>query len=79
MQLHNLNGYDNTYTCLSYLNSSDPTWYKESHIFNLWRDLVWHKCHELLNAYLAGEIEEITIEELIAQLPPINWDLNIEE
>ena len=44
-------GYDNTYTCLSYLNSSDATWNTEAHAFNLWRDAVWHKCHELLNAF----------------------------
>lgn len=72
-------GYDNTYTCLSYLNSSDPTWNAESHAFNLWRDSVWHKCHELLNKYQAGELEPITVEQLIAQLPEINWNLTIGE
>lgn len=66
-------GYDNTYTCLSYLNSSDQKWYNESHAFNLWRDAVWHKCHELLNAYMAGEMEKISIDELISRLPEIDW------
>lgn len=66
--------YDNTYTCLSYLNSTDEIWYRESHAFNAWRDSVWRKCHEIMNVALAGEIQPPTIEELIAQLPVIDWN-----
>lgn len=65
--------YDNTYTCLSYLSSTDETWYRESHAFNAWRDQVWRKCHEIMNAAVAGEIAPPTVEELIAMLPEINW------
>lgn len=66
--------YDNTYTCLSYLNSTDEIWYRESHAFNAWRDSVWRKCHEIMNAALAGEIQPPSVEELIAQLPVIDWN-----
>jgi hypothetical protein len=66
-------GYDNTYTCLSYLNSKNEIWYKESHIFSEWRDDVWLKTHEILNQYLKGEIEQPSIEEVIEQLPKIEW------
>ena len=66
-------GYDNTYTCLSYLSSTDETWNREANIFNAWRDSVWRKCHEVLNAVLAGELAPPTVEELIAQLPTIEW------
>ena len=66
-------GYDNTYTCLSYLNSTDEIWKRESIAFNIWRDSVWHKAHEILNAFMAGEIEQPTIDEVIEQLPKINW------
>ena len=66
-------GYDNTYTCLSYLNSTDEKWKTESTIFNSWRDSVWQKCHELLNAFIAGELEQPTIEEVIEALPKIEW------
>lgn len=66
-------GYDNTYTCLSYLNSSDPIWKAEAEVFNVWRDQVWRKCHELLNRYLKGEIGEISFEELQNELPEIQW------
>ena len=65
--------YDNTYTCLSYLSSTDETWNREAHIFNAWRDQVWRKCHEILDAVLAGETAPPTVEGLIAQLPVIDW------
>lgn len=67
-------GYDNTYTCLSYLNSTDETWKRESNAFNAWRDSVWRKAHEILNAFMAGEIKQPTVEEVISQLPPIDWN-----
>lgn len=66
--------YDNTYTCLSYLSSTDEIWNREAHAFNAWRDQVWRKCHEILNAAMAGEIPVPSVEELIAQLPAIDWN-----
>lgn len=68
-----IKGYDNCYTCLSYLNSTDEQWKSEAEIFNSWRDQVWRKCHEILNKFKTGEIEQPTIEELIEQLPKIEW------
>lgn len=67
-------GYDNTYTCLSYLSSTDEKWNREAHAFNEWRDAVWTQAHEILNAFIAGTIEQPTIEEVIAQLPAIDWN-----
>lgn len=67
-------GYDNTYTCLSYLDSTDEIWRRESHAFNAWRDSVWRKAHEILNAFMAGEIEQPTVDEVLAQLPTIDWN-----
>ena len=67
-------GYDNTYTCLSYLFSTDETWRTESNSFNEWRDKVWKKCHEILGFVISGQREIPTIEELISQLPEIDWN-----
>lgn len=67
-------GYDSTYTCLSYLNSTDEIWRRESNAFNAWRDSVWRKCHEILNAFLAGHIPQPTVAELLAKLPVMNWN-----
>lgn len=66
--------YDNTYTCLSYLSSTDEIWNREANAFNAWRDQVWRKCHEILNAVMAGDIQPPTVEELIEQLPAIDWN-----
>ena len=66
-------GYDNTYTCLSYLESTNPIWKNEAEIFNIWRDNVWLECHTLLNKWQAGEISQPTIQEVINQLPQIEW------
>ena len=66
-------GYDNTYTCLSYMNSTDEKWNRESNAFNAWRDSVWHKAHEILDAVMCGAIPQPTVEEVIAQLPKIAW------
>lgn len=66
-------GYDNSYTCLSYLSSTVEVWRREANIFIAWRDQVWRKCHDVLKAFLAGEIPPPTVEELIAQLPVIEW------
>ena len=66
-------GYDNTYTCLSYMNSTDEKWNRESNAFNAWRDSVWHKAHEILDAVMCGAIPQPMVEEVIAQLPKIAW------
>lgn len=68
-----LKGYDNTYTCLSYLNSTDETWKREANAFNKWRDQVWRSCHEILNKFKKGEIEQPTVAQVIEQLPKIDW------
>lgn len=65
--------YDNTYTCLSYLNSTNEVWKREANAFNVWRDSVWTKCHEILNAVMSGQIEQPTVADVIAQLPAIDW------
>ena len=67
-------GYNNTYMCLSYLNSTNEIWKRESNAFNVWRDSVWRKAYEILNTFKTGEIEKPTIDEVIAQLPKIDWN-----
>ena len=71
--------YDNTYTCLSYLSSTDEIWNREAHAFNAWRDQVWRKCHEILDAVMSGEMAMPTVDELINILPVIDWNDPIDE
>ena len=67
-------GYDDAYTCISYQQSTDEVWRTEANIFLAWRDAVWRRCHEILNAFTAEEIPQPTVEEVIATLPKINWE-----
>lgn len=67
-------GYTDVNSCLSYKDSTDETWRRESWAFNAWRDAVWHKCYEILNAFMAGKIKQPTVDEVIAQLPKIDWN-----
>jgi hypothetical protein len=55
------------------LSSTDETWHREANAFNAWRDQIWRKCHEILNDFMSGKIEKISIDELIEQLPKIDW------
>lgn len=67
-------GYDNLSTCISYRFSSVEKWRNEADSAYKWRDAVWTKCHELLNAWQSGEIAELTPDQVIAMLPAIEWD-----
>lgn len=69
----NEKGYDSSYTCLSYLNSKDERWHTEASIFLDWRDSVWLKTHEILNDFKDGKIDQPTIDQVIEQLPKIEW------
>lgn len=67
-------GYDNTYTCLSYIASTDETWKREAAAFNAWRDAVWRKCHKILDMVANDQMAVPTVEELITLLPVIDWN-----
>lgn len=62
-------GYDNSYTCLSYLQSTNPKWSAESAAFSAWRDSVWLACHAALNAVSEGSRTAPAISELLMELP----------
>lgn len=65
--------YDTIYTCIGYWNSTNTKFRTEARSASKWRDAVWVKCHEILNAWNAGTIEQPTVEDLLAQLPPFTW------
>lgn len=65
--------YDTIYTCIGYWNSSNEKFRSEARAASQWRDAVWMKCHEILNAWNAGTIEQPTVEGLLAQLPTFTW------
>lgn len=71
--------YDNIFTAISYVNSTDETFAREAQACLVWRDKVWRKCYDILDAVEAGEREVPTVEELIAELPTIEWNDPVKE
>ena len=66
-------GYDNIHTACSYVYSTDEIFAREGKACLEWRDKVWRKCYDILALVLAGEREIPTLDELVAELPELNW------
>ena len=66
--------YDNGFAVASYALSTNDTFRSEAGKFIAWRDAVWAKCYQILDAYKAGEIEMPSVENVIAVLPELEWD-----
>ena len=69
----NQKGYDNVYTCLSYKDDPDPVFSAEAEAVLEWRSRVWRTAQGILNQWAAGQIEQPTISQVIAQLPTLVW------
>ncbi len=65
--------YSNGATMATYVNSTNATWAAEAQAFVQWRDAVWLYAYAQLDAVMAGEREQPTIEALIAELPAPDW------
>lgn len=66
-------GYDSIFTCISYVSSTDPTFNAEAVAAVAWRDEVWIYCHGVLAEVVTSARLEPTLEELLAELPAVNW------
>ena len=66
--------YDNGFALAGYALSTNDTFRSEAGKFIAWRDAVWAKCYQILDAYKAGEIEMPSVENVIAVLPELEWD-----
>ena len=66
-------GYNSAAHLSGYATSTVPTWASEAAAFISWRDQVWLTAVEILRQVTDGEIEQPTIEDLIASLPVIDW------
>lgn len=65
--------YKNIHTAASYVNSTNEKFAKEGAACNKWRDDVWDKCYAILAEVKAGERAVPTLEEIIAELPVLEW------
>jgi len=65
-------GYDSLMTAISYADEpAAPQFQEEGIAFRAWRSACWLKCHDVLNAYQAGDRAAPTVAELIAELPTL--------
>lgn len=71
--------YDNIHTACSYSNSTDEIFRAEGTACLAWRDSVWRACYDILAEVKAGTRAIPTVEELIAELPVLDWGDTTEE
>lgn len=65
--------YDNIFTACSYANSTDPKFKAEGEACVAWRDAVWNTCYAILAAVQAGQRHIPSVDDLIAELPALEW------
>lgn len=65
--------YDNIHTACTYAYSTDETFKAEGTACLAWRDNVWRTCYNILDDVLSGKREIPTEEELIVELPKLEW------
>jgi hypothetical protein len=66
-------GYDNILSACSYASSTDAAFAAEGQACAAWRDSVWRKCYEILDAVTVGERDIPTADAFIAELPALVW------
>lgn len=65
--------YDNGFALSTYSNSTIPTFKEEAKKYIEWRDKCWMVCYGLLDKYQRGEIERPTVDDVMNQMPTLEW------
>lgn len=60
-------------TLASYIGSTIPRWAAEAMAFVAWRDNVWRYAYGELAKFQAGQREQPSAEEFLAEIAPIAW------
>lgn len=66
-------GYDNINSACSYATSTDAVFLAEAQACVAWRDKVWRYCYNTLAQVLAGQRDIPTADQLISELPTLEW------
>lgn len=66
-------GYDNLLSLCTYATSTNLKFRTEGQMAVNWRDEVWARCYEIMAEVLNGERPIPTSEELLAELPTLEW------
>ncbi|WP_051258178.1 hypothetical protein [Desulfovibrio cuneatus] len=65
--------YDSAMACASYATSANPTFAKEAQYMVAARDAVWEAGFKVLDEAFSGKRPVPSVEELLAELPILNW------
>jgi hypothetical protein len=65
--------YASIMSACSYAASANPKFKAEALYCIAARDASWTKCYEIMDAVLSGERDAPTLDELIAELPALEW------
>ena len=65
--------YDSIGTACTYKDSTDPTFKAEGTACVAWRDKVWRYCYDVMNAVKRGERALPQLDELLAEVPVLEW------
>lgn len=65
--------YDDIISCCTYATSTNAKFSAEGQAAVEWRDAVWVKCYQVLDEVQAGTRPTPTEEELLSELPAIQW------
>jgi hypothetical protein len=66
--------YDSIDTCIArYTDSPNPKYAREAKAVRDWNTAVWDKCWDILAEVKAGKRDVPTLEEVIAELPKLDW------
>lgn len=66
-------GYDNGFTCATYVSSTIPTWKAEAETFIQWRDTIWSWAFNYLAQIESGQIAIPSLEDIQANISQITW------
>lgn len=66
--------YDSIDTCIArYTDSPNPKYAAEAKAVKNWNTAVWDKCWDILKEVKEGKRAIPTLEEVIAELPKLDW------
>lgn len=65
--------YENGVACASYAVSTIPDWATQAQAFVAWRDAVWAYAFGEMGKIEGGTRPQPTVDELISELPVMEW------
>lgn len=69
-------GYDDIKTAVTYAEEpAIPVFQQQGKALRAWRSVVWAFAYDLLDKVSKGEVQKPSMEEFVALLPTVNWEV----